>query len=155
MLSPYERERIENWIGDYCHGDAAREFESNVRAAAPEVLGRFLTAACERAGELDALAETHVRAALLEDVARIEIPPEARAEVPNLCASLLAELEREGRLAGGRALASYLRALRGAWRESTGPSKPYERPGAAISRNDPCPCGSGRKYKKCCLHLLG
>jgi uncharacterized protein YecA (UPF0149 family) len=19
-----------------------------------------------------------------------------------------------------------------------------------ISRNDPCPCGSGRKYKKCC-----
>jgi len=19
-------------------------------------------------------------------------------------------------------------------------------------RNDPCPCGSGRKYKKCCLH---
>ena len=22
---------------------------------------------------------------------------------------------------------------------------------AKISRNDPCPCGSGRKYKKCCL----
>ena len=21
-----------------------------------------------------------------------------------------------------------------------------------IGRNDPCPCGSGRKYKKCCLH---
>jgi len=23
-------------------------------------------------------------------------------------------------------------------------------PGADIGRNDPCPCGSGRKYKKCC-----
>jgi tetratricopeptide (TPR) repeat protein len=22
---------------------------------------------------------------------------------------------------------------------------------SAISRNDPCPCGSGKKYKKCCL----
>ena len=21
----------------------------------------------------------------------------------------------------------------------------------AIGRNDPCPCGSGKKYKKCCL----
>ena len=21
----------------------------------------------------------------------------------------------------------------------------------AVSRNDPCPCGSGKKYKKCCL----
>jgi methionyl aminopeptidase len=22
---------------------------------------------------------------------------------------------------------------------------------AKIKRNDPCPCGSGKKYKKCCL----
>jgi len=22
---------------------------------------------------------------------------------------------------------------------------------ARAGRNDPCPCGSGRKYKKCCL----
>ncbi|MED3732402.1 SEC-C metal-binding domain-containing protein, partial [Geobacillus stearothermophilus] len=21
----------------------------------------------------------------------------------------------------------------------------------AIGRNDPCPCGSGKKYKKCCM----
>lgn len=21
-----------------------------------------------------------------------------------------------------------------------------------VGRNDPCPCGSGRKYKKCCEH---
>ncbi len=24
--------------------------------------------------------------------------------------------------------------------------------GAKIGRNDPCPCGSGKKYKKCCLN---
>lgn len=23
---------------------------------------------------------------------------------------------------------------------------------ASVGRNDPCPCGSGRKFKKCCLH---
>lgn len=23
---------------------------------------------------------------------------------------------------------------------------------AAIGRNDPCPCGSGKKYKQCCLN---
>ncbi len=23
--------------------------------------------------------------------------------------------------------------------------------GASVGRNDPCPCGSGKKYKKCCL----
>ena len=24
-----------------------------------------------------------------------------------------------------------------------------------IGRNDPCPCGSGKKYKKCCLNKVG
>jgi preprotein translocase subunit SecA len=23
--------------------------------------------------------------------------------------------------------------------------------GQKVGRNDPCPCGSGKKYKKCCL----
>ena len=27
---------------------------------------------------------------------------------------------------------------------------PYVRKGAKIGRNDPCPCGSGKKYKNCC-----
>ncbi len=29
-------------------------------------------------------------------------------------------------------------------------STTYRREGAKIGRNDPCPCGSGKKYKKCC-----
>ncbi len=28
----------------------------------------------------------------------------------------------------------------------------FGQPGKKIGRNDPCPCGSGRKYKKCCLN---
>jgi tetratricopeptide (TPR) repeat protein len=30
-------------------------------------------------------------------------------------------------------------------------SVPYTRPDPKIGRNDPCPCGSAKKYKKCCL----
>ena len=26
----------------------------------------------------------------------------------------------------------------------------FERDNKKVGRNDPCPCGSGRKYKKCC-----
>jgi tetratricopeptide (TPR) repeat protein len=28
--------------------------------------------------------------------------------------------------------------------------KPYKRSEPKVGRNDPCPCGSGKKYKKCC-----
>ncbi len=30
--------------------------------------------------------------------------------------------------------------------------EPVVNPHRHVGRNDPCPCGSGRKYKKCCLH---
>ncbi len=29
--------------------------------------------------------------------------------------------------------------------------EPYVRDGPKIGRNDPCPCGSGKKYKRCCM----
>jgi hypothetical protein len=31
------------------------------------------------------------------------------------------------------------------------PFEPYVRETPKIGRNDPCPCGSGKKYKKCCM----
>lgn len=31
------------------------------------------------------------------------------------------------------------------------PVAPVMRAGPKVGRNDPCPCGSGKKYKKCCL----
>ena len=30
-------------------------------------------------------------------------------------------------------------------------SQPFENPFKGVGRNDPCPCGSGKKFKKCCL----
>lgn len=31
-------------------------------------------------------------------------------------------------------------------------TRPIERDNRKIGRNDPCPCGSGKKYKNCCLN---
>jgi preprotein translocase subunit SecA len=36
-----------------------------------------------------------------------------------------------------------------------GKTAPYRRPGKKVGRNDPCPCGSGKKYKKCCYPKYG
>jgi SEC-C motif len=29
---------------------------------------------------------------------------------------------------------------------------PHREPLRNVGRNDPCPCGSGKKFKKCCLN---
>jgi len=36
--------------------------------------------------------------------------------------------------------------------ENTGKVVPFKRSAPKVGRNEPCPCGSGKKYKKCCLN---
>ncbi len=36
--------------------------------------------------------------------------------------------------------------------EETAPGNVFHRTESKVGRNDPCPCGSGKKYKKCCLN---
>ena len=31
----------------------------------------------------------------------------------------------------------------------------YKKKYTDVSRNDPCPCGSGKKFKRCCMEMLG
>jgi SEC-C motif-containing protein len=40
----------------------------------------------------------------------------------------------------------------GAWQVTGGQTNPKPEPRRVVKvgRNDPCPCGSGKKYKKCC-----
>ncbi|WP_119417856.1 UPF0149 family protein [Desertibaculum subflavum] len=36
------------------------------------------------------------------------------------------------------------------WKEHRPPTEPVRRAGPKVGRNDPCPCGSGKKFKLCC-----
>ena len=37
------------------------------------------------------------------------------------------------------------------WVDFAYPNEPVRNPWRNVGRNDPCPCGSGKKFKKCCL----
>jgi SEC-C motif-containing protein len=47
---------------------------------------------------------------------------------------------------------SHFRRIDGAWRYARGEVSLDAKtaPASHVGRNDPCPCGSGKKYKKCC-----
>ncbi len=159
-LTPYTRETIENWVGDFCHSDRLRQVHPAVREYAAAVLVEFLSHAVEAAGarmgeqnpQPGDVEEPDLRTALLDRVARLDLPETARPHVPALGALFLTGLEEDGRLSGGRMLGVFIRALRESFeRAASGKGETYTRPGSKIGRNDPCPCGSGRKYKACCL----
>jgi len=153
MTGPYIHEKIENWVSDCCLSDTLRPFSPELREMAAGLLEAFLTGACEVRGiEPEDIEEPDVKAALLGPVARLAVPEPVRAEVPAACGAFLARLESEGRLGGGRVLGAFAKALTPSYLEAvSGKVKPIVRAGSKIGRNDPCPCGSGKKYKKCCM----
>lgn len=133
---------FEDWACEFLASDAAMAFRPDVREAGGPMLAAFLAAACRRSGGgLDDVEVGHLARALALDLTSA-CPTAARPELPRLAAAFLAFLQETGRLADGAAMGEAL--LAGA--------VPVEdrAPAPAIGRNDPCHCGSGRKYKKCC-----
>lgn len=68
--------------------------------------------------------------------------------VINECALVVAAAAKEGRPELRKTLDEAMADL-GA--RDGGPRAPEAAARPAAGRNDPCPCGSGKKYKKCCL----
>lgn len=152
VLNHYTRQQIENWASDFCGSDLGARLSPQLREIAPPLLVNFLEAACEpRSIEPADLEEDDVKAGMDAIAATLRIAPVVLAEVPELFGAFLENLEDQGRLSGGHMLAAYARALGKAFLQNAGgkPS-PFLNPGSKLGRNDPCPCGSGLKYKKCC-----
>jgi hypothetical protein len=143
------RDTIDLWVSDFLDRPAASGPAARVGEAASSVLAGFLTAASDERGPAE-ISEGSVGHALLDHVSAIELPPACKDAVPELIASLLGDLEDSGRLSGGRSLGARVRAMAPTFRErAAGRGPDLTRKAEKIGRNDPCPCGSGKKYKKC------
>ena len=153
MVHAYTRERLEGWVSDFCEGDGLRGAPSELVEQGSALLMSWLVRACDQADvEPEDLSQGDLREALLQSIACTALSEEAHAAIPELCRDFLSQLEDEGRLAEGRAMGLSLYAQRSAYeRAVSGKGETITRPGAKLGRNDPCPCGSGKKYKRCCM----
>ena len=63
----------------------------------------------------------------------------------------IASFEKDGQIGTHHERSTFVRGGQG-WLYTSGknPNQPVRREAAKVGRNQPCPCGSGKKYKKCC-----
>jgi hypothetical protein len=151
-LPPEHKETVDLWVSDFFDRPAAQEFAASMGGQAPAILASFLEAACHGKAPAD-VEPADASHALLDHVASLDLPAAVRDRVPGLVAAFLQDLEDVGRLADGAGMAARVRAAAGSFRErAEGRGPDLTRRAAKIGRNDPCPCGSGKKYKACCLN---
>ena len=112
---------------------------------------------CDEVG--DVVSEERMRAAL-HGVALLDVSLAQRRRFPELLSAFLEYLPSTGRFPRGDEWAARVEAMRADYAagfrdDGSVRGQTVRKAGAEVGRNDPCPCGSGRKYKKCCMKLLG
>lgn len=136
---------IENWVGEFTDSFAFTTLPDAVKESAAQVCTEFMTAA----GDGPDLQ------AGFDRLVTLDLPMPVREEMPETIAVFLEWLGTGGRLADAPRLAATSRAMAPVFRQRLAPAGGERgvpvRVAPKIGRNDPCPCGSGRKYKKCCM----
>ena len=151
--------RWDNWSGDFGDSFAAQNLDPAVREYVGTILSQFGESV--RAIDPDFPDEvspgTFARV-LTETMPRLGLDDEARGFVPEVIATFFEYLRDDGRLGEGADWAAQVRIIGKSYQERLRPGGGVKgvtirkAAGASpVGRNDPCPCGSGKKYKKCCL----
>jgi hypothetical protein len=125
----------------------------------------------EEKKEIKELNDTHIHNFMLEYVPRrLTFTQENAKDVPDIVSKFLIFIEDGGHISNGKQLTDVVKghkreflrvvkvskttgkrapktAARKATKKTTAKTPKID---VRVGRNDPCPCGSGKKYKKCC-----
>ena len=153
--------QAESYIDDYLGSEQLLFVDSAIKEHAEAVLRAFFARTAERGVDsLEGLSAKTVEAVLLQDMGRLVLPADAKRAAPQLLASFFGFLKDTGRFPAAGSWQICVEALESRFRESirddgSARGETFRKNYAEVGRNDPCPCGSGKKFKKCCGPLIG
>lgn len=139
-------------IGDFCSSIHYLILDSSLKGAAEEILSLW----CEAAGESP---DTAAAQAAVLSLPALGLPAEILKSAPVVVESFLQYLAETGMSPEAEELAKAVDAVGGKFAErvredGTVRGETFRKNYTNVGRNDPCPCGSGKKFKKCCAPLL-
>ena len=152
---------FESFIDEFLGSQQFLFLASDLKEHAPALLAAFAGGCAQRGvqqpGELTIVKLEDV---LMNYLARLDVPVAVRRGVPGLLGNFFDFLSQSGRFPPARAWGEWLVALdekyQAKFREDGSlKGETFKKKYTDVNRNDPCPCGSGKKFKKCCMGLLG
>ena len=89
-----------------------------------------------------------------------DLPLDVRKKVPELLSAFFEYLAQSGHFPPAGAWVDWVKQLDEKYRskfrdDGSVKGETFKKKYTDVNRNDPCPCGSGKKFKKCCMGLLG
>ena len=139
-----------DYIGEYASSEYFTFLPTHLKERAEAILEYSL-----QSWPQNELSAEDIGRRLLEKIAALDLPDSVRQDVPQLVEAYFEYLDTSGKMPDAakwteempEACAYYEKHLRS---DGSVKGETVHRTLAKVGRNDPCPCGSGKKYKKCC-----
>ncbi|MDB5050030.1 MAG: hypothetical protein JWO30_3101 [Fibrobacteres bacterium] len=153
-------DQAESLISDYAVSEHFMFLDPKAKENVEPVLMAFFRKAAEGgAPALDALKAKDVEDVLLNGMSRLDLSSELKRAVPDQLEAFFAFLKDTGRFPPAGAWRMCVEANRKRYLDSLRPDgsvkgNTFKKQYTDVGRNDPCPCGSGKKFKKCCMELI-
>jgi uncharacterized protein YecA (UPF0149 family) len=132
-------------VSDFVAHDASTPWRSTGRDM-PDILTAFLEASNVRLAELDSASAERALQSVVPRLKKARL-----SDAPDMLATFVRWAGATARVKNAEALAKEVeRRGRELALEDQKQRQPVKNPGPEQGRNDPCSCGSGKKFKKCC-----
>ena len=145
--------KLTDSVTEFCESQHFLLLDDRLKDQAESLLAHW----CDEVGDV---VSPEAMARALHGVARLDVPVPQRRAFPDLLRGFLSFLPTTGRFPLAEEWAERVDALEadylaGFRDDGSVRGQTVRHSRAQVGRNDPCPCGSGKKYKKCCMELLG
>ncbi len=143
---------IQDSVGDFCGSEYFLLLDTDLKDSAELLLSSW----CDHIGP--EATHTNIQTGL-SHVSDLDVDLSCKRNFPRLLEAYLNFVSDSGLDPGADAWIplvldvqdDYLARFRG---DGTVKGETFKRAFKPVGRNDPCPCGSGKKFKKCCIDVL-
>ncbi len=153
-------DQAESLVSEYATSEHFLFLNGPAKDGAESILTAFFRHAHDLAPpSLEGMKGRDVEHVILNSMPRLAISVELKKAVPDILEGFFTFLKDTGRFPPAGAWLMCLDTVRGKYLESLradGSVKgtTFKKQYTDVGRNDACPCGSGKKFKKCCMPLI-
>jgi SEC-C motif len=151
---------LESYIDEFCESGYFLLLDPSVKEHGLGIIVAFLRECRDRGAVSPGAVTIEIfEQSLFDGMARLELPLLVRKGIPTLLSAFFTYVSESGKYPPALPWSGWIESLSSGYmqkfrQDGSVKGDTFEKKYSDVNRNDPCPCGSGKKFKKCCMKLL-
>ena len=151
---------LESYIDEFCESNYFLLLDPSVKEHGLGIIVAFLRQCRDQGARSPATVTMGIfEHSLFFGMATLDLPLLVRKGIPALLMAFFKYLSESGKYPPASAWTDWVQIISSRYmqkfrQDGSVKGETFQKKYTDVDRNDPCPCGSGKKFKKCCMNLI-